>query len=1212
MYLKRLDLVGFKSFATPTALTFEPGISVLCGPNGSGKSNVADAVRWGLGEQSARAIRGRRGEDVIFVGSQDRRPLGLSEVSLTLDNAEGRIPLEYQEIKITRRLYRSGESEYLINGSRMRLKDIHDWLLHAALDPDSYVVVGQGSVDELILQRPEERRVVIENAADIRRHQARLVEARGRVAATEENLFRCRAVVAELEPHVKRLSAQAARAERYGRLRDELLGVAAGWFRYALHEARGELTASRRQVALARAESDRLDGELSALEAQAGEADQAAAAAEWELGRAEPELAAMLVEQARLATEQAVAVERSRGADEAAAALRDQVVELNRRSETLRTRVADAQRALDRARQSLFGEEEALRADEAECTAREGAAQIAEEELGRVNNAMVELDAQARAFHLAFDAAVDRGRRAAREQEKAGASAADSEAALAEALHTSEQLARDAHDRQQEAQHLRSVFQELGTRRELARSRMNALHTRQLALVGERQQAEITMQALMDPPAGEIGASADLGSVPGARGWLAAELDVPERAQTAVSAVLGESARGVVFDTPVELAKGLCLLADTAGQQTRLVARQAHFDTVERAARDFQRTARELLRGTANEGFAEQLVSCDPLLQSIRTRYLGFVVVASDLTAAAEIARRLAAPSHAAVPWQVVTLAGQVVAWDGEWRVGRDRSTERLVARRRQVGELEATVSRLSAGLTDLQARIATADREQASLADEDWRARLQMAEADRLEVEGRRAAERAATNADRLAQQIELARAAEAKAVTEWERANSEAAELEHRLGSIQTERAALSERMERANAEVAASRSAREQLRITQAERRAQMAAAISALQSQERQVARDRDELADLERAALVAADRAKAETERAKSERDHSAQLVEESAQVARRLATAEESVTELRERRRAASLRRSDVERDAAQLRTTIRGQRSVIEATALREGRAADRVERVRREAQEFAEERDAAGESAGGQLSLGLGAAQGVDGGVAGSEATPPVDPETVRRRMTALRRELRTIGPINDSTLAEFAELRDRHWFLSEQIRDLEAVLVDLRSAMMELEGSMKGAFSDAFGRVNEAFSEYFGRLFGGGHAELVLTRPDDVLEAGVDIVARPPGKRLQPLVSLSGGERALTMVALIFGLLKTNPAPFCVLDEVDAALDDSNVLRFADMLRELSERTQFLIVSHNRATMEIARALYGVSMDTRGISTVVSLRLAQEAAR
>src|SRR5919112_2888562 len=257
MHLKRLDLVGFKSFAARTAFLFEPGITVLCGPNGSGKSNVADAVRWALGEQSARAIRGRKGEDVIFVGSQGRQPLGLAEVSLTLDNSDGRIPLYYDEVKVTRRLYRSGEAEYLVNGSKVRLKDIHEWLLHAALDPDGYVVVGQGSVDELILQRPEERRVVIDNAADIRRHQTRLHETRNRLAGTQENLLRCRAVIAELEPHVTRLRAQAERAQRAQVLREELAGLAGRWLRYALAGARIELARARQEAAAARAQAER-------------------------------------------------------------------------------------------------------------------------------------------------------------------------------------------------------------------------------------------------------------------------------------------------------------------------------------------------------------------------------------------------------------------------------------------------------------------------------------------------------------------------------------------------------------------------------------------------------------------------------------------------------------------------------------------------------------------------------------------------------------------------------------------------------------------------------------------------------------------------------------------------------------------------------------------------------------------------------------------
>src|SRR4051794_34787425 len=375
MHLRRLDLVGFKSFANRTTFLFEPGISVICGPNGSGKSNVADAVRWALGEQNVRAIRGRKGEDVIFVGSQGRQPLGLAEVSMTLDNSDGRIPLEYQEVKVTRRLYRSGDAEYLVNGSKVRLKDIHQWLLHAALDAEAYVVVGQGSVDELILQRPEERRLVIDNAADIRRHQTRLHETRNRLAGTEENLLRCRAVIAELEPHVSRLRAQAERAQRAQVLREELAGLAGRWLRHALAGARSELAKARADAAQARERAEKQDAEVSDLEALARRADQEATAAETAVSDLEPKLSAARDETARIARELARAEERLAGADEAEArlltdleaqrereaALLAEQAGLVERLQSARVALADAERASHLAAESGRTEEEQAR-----------------------------------------------------------------------------------------------------------------------------------------------------------------------------------------------------------------------------------------------------------------------------------------------------------------------------------------------------------------------------------------------------------------------------------------------------------------------------------------------------------------------------------------------------------------------------------------------------------------------------------------------------------------------------------------------------------------------------------------------------------------------------------------------------------------------------------------------------------------------------------
>ncbi|MGE3910663.1 MAG: chromosome segregation protein SMC, partial [Chloroflexota bacterium] len=363
-------------------------------------------------------------------------------------------------------------------------------------------------------------------------------------------------------------------------------------------------------------------------------------------------------------------------------------------------------------------------------------------------------------------------------------------------------------------------------------------------------------------------------------------------------------------------------------------------------------------------------------------------------------------------------------------------------------------------------------------------------------------------------------------------------------------------------------------------------------------------------DLENAARAVSESGR----RLENERRRRQELVVGAAGLRGSVATAEQAVQPItaalsaaREARQQARTKRDAIEQRAGELRAAARAGRTVLEAAAITESRASDRLERVRREAQEYID--DLAGLDETIQLRLDLGDEPSAEDSQLDEEPGPPFDPDAARRRMTVLRRELRAIGDVGEATLTEFRELSERHSFLVTQTADLEKAGQELAGVMEELTGLMKDAFDTAFARVNLAFGEYFARLFAGGHAELVLSRPDEVLESGVDIVARPPGKRLQPLVSLSGGERAMTMVALIFALLKTNPAPFCVLDEVDAALDESNVRRFTSVLAELSDRTQFVVVSHNRATMESARALYGISMDTVGVSTVISLKLPTE---
>jgi len=1201
MYLKRLDLLGFKSFAPKTTFAFEPGISVLCGPNGSGKSNVADAVRWALGEQNARAIRGRRGEDMIFVGSQGRQPLGLAEVSLTLDNSDGRIPLDYDEVRITRRLYRSGESEYLVNGSRVRLKDLHDWLLHAALDPDGYVVVGQGSVDALILQRAEERRAVIENAADIRRHHAKLAETRSKLAATEESLLRCRAVIAELEPLVKRLRTQAERAERYRACRDELEALAAHWFRHALGTARAELVQARAAAADARAEVDRLEAALAEVEGSAADADGTARLAEDELGSREPELLTLQGERSELVGHLAAANERQRGAAAAQEVLRRELAALHERASALWSEADALNERVTVGRAELAAAERGLAVGDGSGDESESASRTAEEQLATLRQRTAELRADAAAVEGSLREARVRLERAEQRFDEARASLVLLESELPVAQQQAAAGADLAEARRAEASQLRRAREELAGARGDALGTLDGLRAEQHRLAGELQRLQIARRAIEE--AGierRTGAGLVLGAgLSGVRGLLGGELRVPDQFLAAVSAALGESVDAVVVEDADGAWAGLRLVQERGAARTGLVPLNGVAEAPPpEAALGFKAVARRLLSDLPLHGFADELVGCDRALETVRARYLALVVVAPDLDLAREAARRLSADGTAAVPWQVVTLAGQAIRWNGEWRAGRDRSAERLVGRQTELAQIDARLHQTEGELAEVVRELGVVERRANTLGSEQQDVWQKLDQAEAADRQAALAAQSSASSLAQLERDLHEARERTPGLESELARVAEQAQALERRLEALGVERSELVCQIEQAERLADRARVVWEQVRAATAQQLAALAAQRSTLEGQEALLERLEGDLGTARQAMSEIEARLEAEQCQEAVQASRVKELGAGLEAADARIGLLAESIAELRSARRRALNERGAIEGRAAELRGAIRSQRTVLEAATIAESRSVDRFERAQGEAQEYLEELD---DFASGTYQQRLLVDEGGD-----ESPEPLADPESTRRRMNALRRELRAIGPVGDAALAEFGELRERHEFLTTQTADLEATVAELRGAMEELEQLMRGAFEDAFTRVNAAFREYFARLFGGGHAELVLSSPEDLLETGIDIVARPPDKRLQPLVSLSGGERALTMVALIFALPRTNPAPFCVLDEVDAALDDSNVRRFSTVLQELSERTQFVVVSHNRGTMEIAEALYGITMDTSGVSTVMSLRL------
>ena len=1124
MHLRRLDLVGFKSFASRTSTELQPGIVVVVGPNGSGKSNISDAVLWVLGEQSAKAVRARKPEEVIFAGSASRQPLGMAEVSLVLDNEDRGLPIEFNEVRVTRRLYRSGDSEYLLNGAKVRLKDITQLLLHAGLSPDSYTVVGQGSIDELILQRPDERRVAFENVADIRRHQLRLNDTRSKLASTQANLVRVQDVLAELTPHVKRLKTQADRAARAEAFRSELHNLLLKTFRWRLARAHAE----RR------------------------EADE-------ELQRATG--AAQHAEAESLAGEQAL-----HAVDERLAALEERFAELRPRAEAFREQIRVAERSLAVVRERAAGLADQRASAEAEVVrlqgtldrltaeAREAAQSVAEPTGGEPVDDLARLGGlQAR---LAEEVAALEAAQAGRTDLLARLEAADDRIRQAE-----DRLART----QQQRQSLEA----------------------NIAVDQARQTDRETRLASVDQQLARLAAE---------RGELEQHLARTRDRLTAATAAQRTAAASL----------------ERAREALRLASQQAdrlHGALEALGAADLKRTDdadlpsdwQAALDGLPVVGVAGQLAARVRPIDRLLAAYLRRIVVLANDEAAREAHRRLSgrlAPSTPA--WGVLSLDGLLLAADGAHPIepAGEAGQTTLADWSRQVRQLEAELESAEAqrrgALGQVQAARDTLDDAEA----DERGARLALSEAEARLTQLQRAESAAGAERQELAASHERSTRALSQRTEERARAMARAEATHEELGMARREREGLSDQLRAIEERLASAAN-----RVNELRGEVVALEAVAARREAERAA---RDVLVTRIRAEIGSTGTARAAASaRLAQLAEQQAELMQREEQLTRELHAMDLELRPVEDELQATEQRRADllaerqaIEQRLAVLRAAERAAHETREARHVAAQRAADEVERLNTEI----------AETAGLEAEVSGSAAWAEQLRLQHDDQAQPVeafDVEAARRRIATLQRDLRAIGGVAESVVDEYRELSERHAFLEHQSADLRAAMAELEKAAAELETHMRERFAEAFAAIQAAFQECFAQLFGGGEARLVLTDPDDLLRTGVDIVARPPGKKLQGLLSLSGGERALTIVSLLFGLLKINPTPFCVLDEVDAALDEANVQRFANLLAEFARRIQFIVVTHNRATMDKADAMYGVSMDAEGVSHIFSVR-------
>ena len=1176
MRLKELEIQGFKSFPDKTKITIGEGITGVVGPNGSGKSNISDSIRWVLGETSSKQLRGSgKMEDVIFGGTQSRGAMGFASVALTIDNSDHGLDMDADEVTIGRRYYRSGESEYSINGQNVRLKDVYELLLDTGIGRDGYAIVGQGRIAEIVGAKSAERREIFEEASGIAKYRYRKNEAERRLEAAEGNLERLRDILGELEKRVGPLKRDSEKAQQFLELSERRKILEVTLWVDAIRRANDTVRDQQRKFEAAQADYERLSRQLD-------EFDEKSAAL-----REEAQQLVLQVEQANADI---------RAVTEANAGSESEIAVLKNESEHSRFRIDEATGELERAgqgRQSieteaaghkaaiekLHGEVAALDARVAELRAELRALEekaaasgqrrdVIDAAIARLQDTATAAKVRAASAQSAKEAAaqrLDEAKQQAVELENSAAAAEEEKRRAERRLKDAEEavtrndnikagLKLKLESRRRQQAEAADALQKADKERSNTSQRIHILEDLERNMDGYQQ----SVKAVMRAAAGR--------RLRGIIGPVAGILTVEKGYETAIETALGFALQNIVVEDQGCARAAIGFLKDErAGRATFLP-----LDTVQGS----RFTGR--LTGTAE--VAADLVKCDPRYQHIIDNLLGRIIVVEDLSEASTVAKNLGYRNR------IVTLDGQVINAGGSFTGGSTARSVGVFSRKQELDELRTRLVKLEkkradaekelearkAEVDNLTAQLSGAEAEGMNASSERLRASLEL---DRLTA----AVAQHEENTRSLAAEIEAqqaavtqnetacaeAEAAQGKAEAELNTYNAELAELGESTGSLTAERERITNEL-----------SENQMQRLANEKDIGLHEAALEGLQSRTGEAeARARELNAAIEAAkAKIEANALKiAEIERTRGENKE-------------KIAAAEETI-------RTANAARMEKEAAVARL-----GQ----------ENRAlTDERERMSGEMARLAERRTAA-ENELNDTNTKLWEEYQLTAGEAKELCVEFESLTELRRSVAEVRGKIRGLGNVNVGAIEEYKEVKERYDFLKAQVTDVEKAKSELTRMIAELCSEMEELFTTSFKQINTHFQQIFKELFGGGHARLYLSDESNVLESGIEIEVSPPGKVIKNLSALSGGEQALVAISIYFAILNVNPAPFCFLDEIEAALDDVNVARYAQYLRRMTDHTQFIVITHRRGTMEAADVLYGVTMQEDGVSKILRLDL------
>ena len=1177
MVFKELEIQGFKSFPDKVKITFDEGVTGVVGPNGSGKSNLSDAVRWVLGETSARQLRAAgKMEDVIFGGTRRRGAMGFAQVRLTLDNSSHALDVEADEVTIGRRYYRSGESEYSINGQICRLKDVYELLLDTGIGRGGYSVIGQGRIAEIVAAKSSERREIFEEACGIAKYRYRKNEAERRLAAAAENLERLRDILGELEARVGPLEKESEKARKFLELSARRKTLEVTLWTDGVHRAKEAVRRQVRDYETAQADYERFDRQTKAAESEAEEirmqaqqltiaverlngdirsiteqisgSESRIAVLENDIARNEESAADLRAEIAagqQDSTEAAAALERHRAVAKSMElagrklaaeldALNDELVRLTRENDQSGAR-----------RDTLRGEVTAL-------TARHTEAQVAKAAEAAAETALSRLPALEEAAEV-LAVQRDDAKQDLEDTVRYLTTLAENEQQLKNIRAGLELKLKSRRAALEEADH---AEQQLNRELDAARQRLSVLRELEKNMEGYQNSVKTVMRA------------ASARRLRGIIGPVSSILRVEPGREVAIETALGGALQNIVVENEAAAKAGIALLrSENAGRATFLP-----LDTVQPGV------FRGKLSGSAR--LASSLVQADARYSDIVSNLLGRIIVVDDINEASRVARDNGFRS------KVVTLDGQVVNAGGSFTGGSVQRSAGLFTRKQELEELRVKAAKLQKECLAAQEKTDQCKQQADAL-----NAELTAASSEQITAANDRV--RAEAERKRLEAAMEQAETALAARQKEIDTLNAQLADSREKAAQAEAQEAALAGEIEAKSGELN---------RIAEGDdafltRQRALAEQVSAKRLE--QVSRQKD--AELAQAQIEALE------QRTRDAESRRAALEESLAALAAR---SDACRAEIEAIRKAKTDSRAEIEAKEAEIRKATEQRLSCqqAETEALARARtAADSREEMGREMARLAE-RKAAAESEYDATAAKLWDEYQLTVSQAEELCVEFDSLPALRAQVADLRNQIRALGNVNVSAIEEYQEVRERYDALSAQVADVEGSRNELTRMIASLSGQMKEIFTDSFRAINENFGRIFAELFGGGEASLVLEDESDVLSCGIGIQVAPPGKVIKNLEALSGGEQALVAISIYFAILAVNPAPFCILDEIEAALDDANVSRFAQYLRRVSDKTQFIVITHRRGTMEAANVLYGVTMQEDGVSKLLKLDLEQ----